>query len=47
MNAMLKILCRVVCRRIVQGENLEEILTEYSRLSAEERELVIQKAVGQ
>lgn len=40
MTAALKLLCRVVRRRVEKGEELEAVLRDYPRLSAEEREAV-------
>lgn len=40
MTMALKLLCRVVRRRVEQGEELEAVLLEYPRLTEEEREAV-------
>lgn len=40
MTAALSLLCRVVRRRLARGEDLEAVLTEYSRLSEEERAML-------
>ena len=38
MTLALKFLCRVVQRRVEQGEVLEDVLAEYSKLTVQERE---------
>lgn len=40
MTKALSLLCRVVRRRMEQGEELEAVLREYPRLTEEEREAV-------
>lgn len=40
MTKALSLLCRVVRRRVEQGEELEAVLREYPRLTEEEREAV-------
>ena len=37
MNAILKILCRVIARRMEEGEELPGILQEYPKLTREEK----------
>ena len=45
MSLALSLLCRVVRRRIQQGETLDAILAEYPKLTKEEKKLVT-KAVS-
>ena len=40
MTLALTLLCRVVRRRVVQGEALDTVLEDYPRLTEEERALV-------
>lgn len=40
MTMALSLLCRVIRRRVAKGEELEVVLTEYPRLTEEERALV-------
>ena len=42
MSAMLKILCRVIARRMEEGEELWAILRDYPRLTREEKETILQ-----
>lgn len=44
MTMALTLLCRVVRRRVEQGEDLEAVLRDYPKLTEEERETV-RKAV--
>ena len=37
MSAMLKILCRVIERRMAEGEELKSILLDYPNLTPEEK----------
>lgn len=39
MTMALSLLCRVIRRRVAKGEDLEAVLTEYPRLTEEERAL--------
>ena len=36
MTAMLRIVCRVISRRVEDGENVDKVLTDYPRLAPEE-----------
>lgn len=38
MTMALALLCRVVRRRMIRGETLEEVLQDYPKLTEEERE---------
>lgn len=38
MTMALKLLCRVIRRRVEQGESLEAVLKDYPKLTEEERE---------
>lgn len=40
MTMALSLLCRVIRRRVAKGEELEAVLTEYPRLTEEERALI-------
>ena len=42
MSLALKLLCRVVRRRVENGEDLEAVLAEYPKLTEAERETVRQ-----
>ena len=37
-NAMIRIITRVVRRRYEDGEDIDEVLAEYTKLASEERE---------
>lgn len=37
MNAMLKILCRVIARRVEEGEELPHVLQDYPKLTPAEK----------
>ena len=37
MSAILKILCRVIARRMEEGEELKSILLDYPKLTPEEK----------
>ena len=43
MSATRKILCRVIARRMEEGEELSDILRDYPRLTPEEKEAVFQE----
>lgn len=43
MTNALSLLLRVVRRRVDNGENLEDILKDYPKLTDEEREVVLHK----
>ena len=36
MTAMLRIACRVISRRVEDGENVDKVLTDYPRLTPDE-----------
>ncbi len=36
MTAMLRIVCRVISRRVEDGESLDQVLTDYPRLTSDE-----------
>ena len=36
MTAMLRIVCRVISRRVEDGENMDRVLTDYPRLTPDE-----------
>lgn len=36
MTAMLRIVCRVISRRVEDGENVDKVLTDYPRLTPDE-----------
>ena len=36
MTAMLRIVCRVIRRRVEDGESLDQVLTDYPRLKPDE-----------
>lgn len=40
MNAMLKILCRVIARRMEEGEELPHVLQDYPKLTQEEKSAI-------
>ena len=40
MSAMLKILCRVIARRMEEGEELPRILLDYPKLTQEEKNAI-------
>ena len=40
MNAILKILCRVIARRMEEGEELPHILQDYPKLTQEEKSTI-------
>lgn len=40
MSAMLKILCRVIERRMAEGEELKSILLDYPKLTQEEKSTI-------
>lgn len=40
MSAMLKILCRVIERRMAEGEELKSILLDYPKLMPEEKNAI-------
>lgn len=42
MNAKLNIFVRVIKRRMAKGENLDDILNDYPRLSDEEKDQIKQ-----
>lgn len=42
MSTMLKILCRVIARRMEEGEELPHILQDYPKLTQEEKETILQ-----
>lgn len=46
MTIALKLLIRVIRRRVAAGERLEEVLTDYPRLTDEERDTVEAEASG-
>ena len=43
MSAILKILCRVIARRMEEGEELWAILRDYPKLTQEETETILQE----
>jgi len=43
MTAALNLLCRVVRRRLRQGEVLEDVLADYPRLTEKEREKIAEE----
>ena len=43
MSAILKILCRVIARRMEEGEELPHILRDYPQLTQEETETILQE----
>ncbi|MFR8003017.1 MAG: hypothetical protein ACLU62_08865 [Hydrogeniiclostridium sp.] len=43
MSAILKILCRVIARRMEEGEELPGILRDYPKLTQEETETILQE----
>lgn len=45
-NAMLNIFVRVIKKRIVAGEELEDILAEYINLSEEDKQQIRDKIEG-
>lgn len=40
MSAILKILCRVIARRMEEGEELKSILLDYPKLTPEEKNAI-------
>lgn len=44
MTMALKLLCRVIRRRVEQGESLEAVLKDYPKLTEEERAMVEEQA---
>lgn len=36
MTAMLRIVCRVIIRRVEDGENVDRVLTDYPRLTPDD-----------
>ena len=42
-NAMLKIYVRVIGKRMDEGENLEDILNDYSKLTESEKDKIREK----
>lgn len=46
-NAMLNIFVRVIKKRIATGEELEDILAEYSNLSEEDKQQIRDKIEGE
>ena len=45
MTVALSLLCRVVRRRVQQGEAVDAVLADYPRLTKEEKKLIM-KALG-